>query len=410
MSNDTYLTDQIITKEAMRVLHNNTVFLKRIDKQYDGRFAKSGAKIGDTLGIRRPLQFTVRSGSQVQVQDTTETKIPLTISNLKGVDWDFDDTDLALKIDDFSDRYLKPAMSRLGSELDLDALSMYQQVGNQVGTPGTAPNTARIYLDAGAKLDNFSAPRDNSRFAVINPEAQAATVDALKGLFQSSTKIAEQYDDGEMGTALGFRFGMDQNTRVHTVGPLGGSPAVNTPSTPAGISTGWTQTGTLVTDGWTAAAANRVKAGDVFTIDSVFAVNPETKQPTASLMQFSVTANGDSDSGGNLTLTIEPAIITGGAYQNVDSVPANNALLTFTGTASTRYPINMSFHKDAFTFATADLQLPKGMDMAARSQFEGISLRFLRGYDIISNRRICRFDVAYGYVAQRPEWACRIIG
>lgn len=405
---DTILTDQIITKEALRVLHNNTVFLKRIDRQYDGRFAKSGAKIGDTLGIRRPVQFVVRDGNQVQIQDTTETKIPLTISNLKGIDWDFDDLDLSLKIDDFSDRYIAPAMSRLGAQLDLDALSMYRQIGNQVGTPGTTPNTARVYLDAGAMLDNFASPRDNSRFAVINPAAQAATVDALKGLFQSSTKISEQYDSGEIGTALGFRFGMDQNTRTHTVGALGGTPLVNAAT--SGIATGWTQTGTLITDGWTASALTRVKAGDVFTIANVYAVNPETKEPSASLMQFAAFTDGASDGSGNMTLTIEPAIITGGAYQNVDSVPADNAPLTFAGTASTRYPINMAFHKDAFTFATADLQVPKGMDMAARYQFEGISLRFIRGYDILSNRRVCRFDVAYGFVAQRPEWACRIIG
>lgn len=405
---DTFLTDSIITKEALRVLHNNTVFLKRIDRQYDDRFAKSGAKIGDTLGIRRPLQFVVRDGNQVQLQDTTETQIPLTISNLKGIDWDFNDVDLSLKIDAFSDRYLKPAMSRLGTQLDMDALSMYRQVGNQVGTPGTTPNTSLVYLQAGQKLDEMAATRDNNRHVVVNPAAQALTVDALKGLFQASDKIAEQYESGEMGTALGFRFGMDQNTRTHTVGPLGGTPLVN--GAASGITTGWTQTGTLVTDGWTAAAASRVKAGDVFTIAGVYAVNPENKEPTASLMQFVVFADGSSDGSGNLTLTISPAIITAGAYQNVDSVPADNAALTFSGTASTRYPINMAFHKDAFTFATADLQLPKGMDMAARYEFEGISLRFLRGYDIISNRRICRFDIAYGYVAQRPELACRIIG
>jgi hypothetical protein len=353
------------------------------------------------------VQFTVRSGNNVSLQDTTETKVALTLSNLKGIDWDFNDVDLALKIDDFSARYIKPAMSRLATQLDADALTMYQQVWNQVGTAGTTPQTAAVFLSAGARLDNNACARDDERYAILNADAQASTVDALKGLFQSSTEIAAQYRKGEMGTALGFNFGLDQNIRTHTVGPLGGTPLVNGASQ---VTTPWAATQSLITDGWTAAAASRVKAGDTFTIANVFAVNPETKDVQSYLQQFVVTADGSSDGSGNLTLTISPAIITSGAYQNVNAAPADNAAMTFVGTGSALYPINMSFHKEAFTFATADLPMPKNMDMASRQSFDGLSLRFLRGFDISTNTRICRFDVLYGYVAQRPEWACRIIG
>jgi hypothetical protein len=166
----------------------------------------------------------------------------------------------------------------------------------------------------------------------------------------------------------------------------------------------------LVTNGWTASAANRVKAGDVFTIANVFAVNPETKQSTGSLMQFVVGADASSDGSGNATITITPCPISGGAYQNVTALPTTGNAITVLGAANAVSPVNIAFHKDAFTLVTADLELPNGTDMAARSVYDGVSLRFVRDFDITNNKRICRFDILYGFVAQRPDWACRIQG
>lgn len=409
---NTLLTPTEITRETLRLLHNNLAFIKNVNREYDDRFANSGAsvsgKIGPTLQIRRPVQFTVRTGATLSLQDVVETKKDLTVSTLKGIDWEFSDTDLTLTIDKFSERYLKSAAARLATELDFDALSMYQQVWNQVGTPGTTPNTSLVYLQAGEVLDDSTAPRDGRRVVVINPAAQAATVEALKGLFQSAEKISEQYEKGVMGIGLGWKFLMDQSIRVHTVGPLGGTPLVNGAN--QGIASGYAETTSLVTDAWTAGAAQRLAKGDVFTIANVFQVNSETKQSVGKVQKFVVTADASSDGSGNLTAIVSPALIRGGAYQNINAAPADNAALTVIGTAATGYPINMAFHKEAFTFVSADLELPKGTDMASRAQSDGISLRFIRDYDVTNNRRISRFDVLYGFVAVRPEFACRIIG
>lgn len=409
---DVLLAPQTITDEALRILHNNIVLTKKVNRQYDNSFARSGSKIGQTLKIRKPVQFTVRSGSTAALQDVVETSVDLTVGTLKGIDWDFDDVDLAMTIDDFSARYLKPAMARLASELDYSVYAgIYSQVANAVGTPGTTPNTALTYLQAGQKLDESAAPRDDLRHMILNPAAQATTVDALKGLFQSSDRIAEQYERGQMGQGLGWNFWMSQNVPTHTVGPLGGTPVTNGAGQGStGANNAYTASLDLITDGWTAAAAARLKKGDVFTIAGVLSVNPETKQSTGSLAQFVVTADVSSDASGNATVPITPCPISGGAYQNVTALPGDGAAITVLGAAGTVSPVNIGFHKDAFTVVTADLELPKGTDMAARSQFDGVSLRFVRDFDITNNKRICRFDILYGFVAQRPEWACRVPG
>jgi len=406
---DTLLTPTEINRRALKVFHNNLTFVKNCNRDYDDRFANSGAsvsgKIGPTLQIRRPVQFTVRTGNVAAIQDTVETKIDLTVSTLKGIDWDFSEDDLALTIDEFEARYLQPAMARLSSQIDLDCLAMYQQVWNQVGTPGTVPSAVLTYLGAAQKLDENCAPRDGNRHVVVNPAAMAATVDARKGLFQSSSDIADQYETGLMGMADGFKYWMDQNIRVHTVGTKAGTPTVNGAS--QGATSGWTSTSTVVTAGWTASSAI-LKKGDVLTLAGSNAVNPETKQDLGYLQQFVVTADISADGGGAASIVVSPAIITGGAYQTVTASPTNGGTVTVTGTGGTAYAQSLAFHRDAFTFVTADLELPKGMDMAARNVKDNISLRFIRGYDILNNRRISRFDVLYGFVAQRPEWAVRL--
>jgi hypothetical protein len=411
MSN-TLVTPQVITNETLRIMHNSLVLSKKVKRDNESAYGIKGAKAGQTIQIRRPNQFTVRSGPTLSTQEVVEATTALTLQPLIGVDWVFDDTDLAMTIDRFSERYLKPAALRLASELDsLLYKSMYKSVWNTVGTPGTTPSTALTWLQAGQKLDESATPRDNSRVAIMNPAAQVGTVDGLKGLFQSSSKVSEQYESGEMGESLGMKFMMSQNAPTHTVGPQGGTPTVNGAGQgSAGAANAYTPSFNLVTAGWTAAAAARLKAGDVITIANVNAVNPETKQKTGSLAQFVVGVDVSSDGTGAATLSITPCPISGGAYQNVDALPATGAAITVVGAASTASPVNLVFHPEAFTLVVPQLELPNGTDMAARSEYEGFSLRFVRDFDITNNRRICRFDLLWGAVAQRPEFACRVQG
>lgn len=400
---NTLLDISMITKESLRILKNELGFTKGVNRQYDNQFAQSGAKIGSVINIRKPVRYTVTDGAALNIQDVTDQSVALTLDKQKHVGFQFSSKDMTLSIDEFGARYIKPAVAALANKIDFDGLSQYQKVYNQVGAAGTVPNTALVYLQAGQKMSEFAAPVDANRSVVINPAAQASTVDALKGLFQSSEKIAEQYDKGMMGEGLGFKFKMDQNVNIQTVGPLGGSPQVD--------GTGDSLSGSSIsTKGWTSSAAARLNVGDVFTIGAVNAVNPQTRMSTGSLQQFVVTAAFSSNSSGKGDVSISPAIIVSGQYQTVDALPIDGATITVTGSANTSYAQNLAYHKDAFVLGMADLELPGGVEMAdrARDPDAGLALRIVRAYDINSDNHPCRIDVLYGWQTVYPELACRI--
>lgn len=408
------ITSSIITNETLRILHNESAFLGNINTEYEDQFANKGMKAGSVVNVRQPVQYTIRDGATINIQDVNETTVPITMEPEFGIDWAFSDYDLKLSIDEFSKRYLAPAAKRLAAELDLRiATRFYRGVANFSGTPGTPISTAQAVLDAAVLLDNAACPRTDGRMLALTPLSNAKLVGGMSGLFNDQATQGKQLKNGMMSTNLGLDFIMSQNLPTHTVGGLGGTPLVNGANQGL-INAGPTDnpsaaTTSLVTDGWTAAVANRLKRGDVFTIAGVFAVNPETKVSTGVLRQFIATADAASDGAGNLTVAIYPAIIAGGSYQNVTARPADNAAITvLTGTASTAYGQNLMFHRDAFTLVTADMELPKGMDMAERAVSDGVSIRFVRGYDITNNRRICRFDLLAGYGLLRPEWAVRV--
>ncbi len=399
---NTILTRQEITREFLRLLINNLVAVRSINRQYDNQFAKSGGKIGSDLKIRLPNQYAIRTGATMSVQDTTQRSTTLTVANQIGVDVQFSSVELTLSLDDFSKNVLEPAAATLGNEMDRLICALYKDVFMSVGTPGTTPATAATILAAGQKLDEAGVPR-TGRAMIVNPAANAALVDGMKGFFNPQGTLSDQFKKGTIGNAvLGFdTIGMDQNIATHTVGALGGTPLVN----------GASQTGSsLVTDGWTAAAANRLKQGDVFTIAGVYAVNTMSKQSTGALQQFTVTADTASDASGNATVPISPAIVASGPYQNVSGSPADNAALTVLGTAATQYPQNLAFHKDAFTLVTADLEMPPSGWDSHRETYENISIRYIRGFDIVNDKFPARFDILYGMKALRPEMACRVWG
>ena len=402
---NTLLTISMITREALRVLENNLTFTKYVRRDFDDSFGRAGAKIGTVLNIRKPARYAGRVGQGLSIEDATETQVPLVLNTQRGVDIAFTSQDLALSVDDFSDRFVRPAIANVANSIDFDGLQQYLNVYNQIGTPGTVPNALLTYLQAGQRLDEEAAPRDDLRSLVISPAMQATILDALKGLFQSATDIATQYESGKMGLAIGFKWSMDQNCCINTIGVLGGTPVVN----------GANQSGaTLVTNAWTAAAAVRLKRGNVFTIGSgatgCFAVNPQNKQSTGALRQFTATTDGASDGSGNMTINISPSITLSGPFQNVVAAPANSATINVNGAASTQSPQGLAFHKDAFALGCADLPLPGGVDMAARVSDKqlGLSLRLVRAYDINTDRFPTRIDVLYGWVTLYAELACRV--
>jgi hypothetical protein len=408
---NTLLTISMITREALRVLENNLTFTKYVRRDFDDSFGRAGAKIGTVLNIRKPARYAGRVGQGLSIEDATETQVPLVLNTQRGVDIAFTSQDLALSVDDFSDRFIRPAVANVANNIDFDGLAQYVNVFNQIGTPGTIPNALLTYLQAGQRLDEEAAPRDNLRAMIISPAMQATIVDTLKGLFQSSQDIATQYESGKMGLSIGLKWSMDQNVSVNTIGVLGGAPVVN----------GANQTGaTLITNGWTAVAATRLKKGNTFTIGSgatgLFAVNPQNKQSTGALRQFVATTDGASDGAGNMTINISPSIVVSGPFQNVTGQtgpvtgPSNGATINVLGAASTSSPQGLAFHKDAFALGSADLPLPGGVDMAARVSDKqlGLSVRLVRAYDINTDRFPTRIDILYGWVTLYAELACRV--
>lgn len=401
------------TDETLRVLSNNIILGKKVSRQWQKEFGKEAMKIGDTINIRRPARFTVSSGQAFSGQDYTETSIPLVVNQQKHIDTSFTSADLTLKLQDFSDRVIKPGAIQLAQQIDIDGyINAKNTIGNLTGTAGTAPNNQSFLFDIGKKLDDFSVPRDGSRYYALDQASNAAQVGSLTTLFNSQKAISSQYEDGMFidGTnVIGLKIAMSQNVARQTVGPLGGTPVVNGAS--QGLVSGWANTGTLITNGWTSAAALRLNAGDIFTAAGCSSVNPVTKQSTGQLMQFVVLANTSSDGSGNATISISPAIITAGPFQNVTASPTNGGAITVNGTAATSYVRNLAWHEDAF-----ELAVVKMVDLAefggwgsVRSQ-DGFSLRVFRQAAISSDTVGNRVDALYGWASPYPEQATQQVG
>ena len=384
---NTILTATAVTREALRVLHQKLNFVGTITRDYDDRFAEQGAKIGDTLKIRLPNQYTVRTGPTLAVQDTTESSVDLKVQTQKGVDLNFTSVDLTMSLDDFSDRILEPAMSVLAANIEADAMSMYRDTYNQVDNQTLAATFAKVLQGRKVLVDNL-APL-SARTCNLNTQDNMDLVDALKGLFNDKTTISKQNREGYMGRTAGFDF--MENTLW--------------PSHPRAASAGFIvngagQTGATLT---VSTGTGLPVVGDVITLAGVFRVHPETKQSTGVLQQFVI--------GAGATLTsfpISPAIVTTGAGQNVSGSPAASAVVNFAGAASANYGISMAYQKGAFAFATADMVMPRGVDFASREVFDGVSMRIVRQYDINNDKFPCRLDVLYGYKTIRPQLACRL--
>lgn len=402
-----FLTDDIISLEALSILQNSLVLGKHVDRTKDGLFdTKGGSNRGATVRVRKPNMYTIRSGATFAAQDVTDQYTPFTIATQIGVDIALTSAEMAQSLSDFSAQVIQPSVVKIANAIDLDIAGQFVNVANSVGTPGAAANALSTYLSAGVKLDQNSCPRDGQRYMIVGPQGQADIVDALKGLIESGPKVAGQYESAEMKRAAGFNWDMDQNIQTFTSGQRGGAPLVNVGG---GVANGATS---IVTDAWTAAAANRLKAGDVFTIANVFAVNPVSKASTGVLKQFTATADVASDGAGNATIPIQEAIYFSGPYQNVNSQIADNAALTFFSAVSTLSGQALGGHKSAITLGFCELPKPDGVDMASTKTDKqlGVSIRFVRWYDGSADQFKARFDVLYGIKVLRPEWLVRVHG
>lgn len=392
MANNALLTPSLITKETLVILQNNLVAAGKVNRKFENQFTK----IGSTLTIRKPNKFVAVNGPALSLQDAQEPSASITISNQTHVDFQFTQQDLTLTIEEFSERYLKPAAETLANAIDYGVLQNFSAVQNIVGTPGTVPSSFAALAAVGQRMDEGAVPQDG-RTLILNPKAYWALATALTTLYVKS--VAEPALKGFLANIANFEIYMDQNVPVQTVGAYVGTPAVN----------GAGQTGSsLVTSGWTGSVSGLLNVGDVFTVGGVFAINPQSRISTGTLQNFVITAVASSTSGA-ATLSIYPAITTTGAYQTVSAAPANSAPITIlTGSASTQYAQNLAFVKDAFGLVVVPMELPGGVDFAAREMVKNLSMTVVRAYDINSTNFPCRMDILWGTATYYSELACRL--
>lgn len=411
MANST-LTPTIITKRAMVEFKNAMVMLEKVDRQLDESFT---GKVGDSVKVRKRVRYTAHNAADItsNINDTIEGSVTVTLDKRKVVAMQFDSKELGLDIEEFSDRYIRPAMVELAQQVESDIADQYKKIWNFTGTPGTNPSTFLQIGTVGAIMDEQGVPNGmGDRCAFYTPAAALTLADGLKGVFPQ--KIAENaIEYALVNNYAGFMVYKSQSLKNHTTGTYttGSTPLVNGASQNVTYTTakdGYTQS--LITDGW-AVSTLVLTEGDTFTIAGVNSVNPRTREDTGRLQSFVVRSAATSDGSGNATLTIAPAIITSGANQTVTAAPADNAAITPTsGTEATSYSQNLAFTKDAITVAFGKLAKPVGNVQYGQESLEGVNVRLVGDYDVLTDVNTWRFDVLYGVEAQNPGQACRHVG
>lgn len=399
---NTIITPSIIAKEALMQVENNLVMGKLVHREYKKEFVK----VGDSISVRKPVKFTVTDGATRSNQDVQEASTPFTIDQRKHVSWKFSTADLTMKIEEYSERYIKPAAIALANNVDAALTNLYKKVYANVGTAGTTPSSFLNFGAASQRLDEYACPAEERRL-VLNPAAALYAQDMLKGLYNPEI-VKGAVRGRNIGQLAGFDTYMDQNIKAHTIGTGWGTPLVNGAAQnvtyAAAAHTYGTTSQSLAVDGL--AASGAYSEGDVFTIAGVYQVNPVSKESTGVLQEFVVQASGTASGGGAATLTISPAIITSGAFQTVDAAPADNAAIT----VKASHKANLAFHKNAFGLVMCPLQKPDGASWAEQETHNGLSIRVVKDYDIDSDDEIIRLDILYGVKALYPELACRLFG
>lgn len=404
MSN-TFKTTSWMAKETLRHFETSCTLPKHVSKHYAKEYTNAVMRPGTTISIPKPARFAVTSGATASFPDITEESVDLTVAQYNT---SFAPTSIemttAVSKDQFSERYLKPMAIALASKVDTEGYAaILTKVWNAVGTPATAPTAVSTALDGKAKIKLMSAPKEDLA-VVLNPQAEAKLLDAMKGLLNPQSDIAKQYQSGNLGMAYGMKWNADELVGTRTVGTQGGTPLID----------GASQVGaSILTKGWSNSITNVIRAGDIFTIAGVYSVNPVTKVSTGVLQQFVVTANANSGaSTGPATISISPSIVISGTTQTVSGSPADNAALTVLGASAVISATNLIFHRDALTLACIPMQTYGGLDKSAveYDSDTGIAIRFTQGMDVTNDKLLVRADVLFGWAVPRPEWACRVEG
>lgn len=413
MATNTLLTPTVITRESLRVLHQKCNFLGNVNRQYDDKFAQTGAKVGTSINVRMPSKYTVRTGATLSPQNHVERSTPLTVSSQYGVDVSFTSVELTMELDDFSERIIEPAMAQLAAKIESACLNdAYKLVNQYTNATTNGLMTYKRFQQGGANITKQLGPL-SQRATIMSPDSVVEFMDATKGLFHASTNIEKAYREGMMGRTGGFDVFENTLMPSHTTGTLAGSPLTNGANlgTSATANT-WVSETALSVD--TATSLTTLKAGDIITLANVYDVHPETKDNTGKLKTFVVQEDVTLTTLANAyTVTVKPGAIygSGNSYQNCALSGASDMdgnAVSLIGAVGSAFGQDLQFHKDAFVFATADLEdVSRYGAWGARANSDGISMRIARQYAIGSDTVPCRIDVLFGFAGLYPELASR---
>jgi len=413
---NSFVTPTKVMREVADELLNNIRFGSNVNRSYDSQYSDSYGKVGDTVKARLPQRFRPVKGAAFQSQPTNDQTVDITLTDQAQVGMEFSTRSLTLEIDDYKRRYIMPAVHALANVVDTDGFDrMYLKVAKCVGAPGTTPGSTgtlpyaanNTYSSARVKLEEIGVPVSEA-VAMLSPDMHMYLASANTTVFNPSAAVGKFFKTGMFsGEALGIgSWFSTQNIPIHTTGALGGTPLVNDT-----VAEGATS---VITDAWTSAAATRLLAGDVIQFAGCYELNPVSFKSTGRLKDFVVTADAASDSSGNLTVSVSPAMRSTGNQANCSALPANNAAITIFGHASTYAnkvsPQGLVYHPDAFALVFADLEKPEGLWVSERLSNKelGISIRFLKDYSIDTDQSPARLDILYGWAAIRQELACRV--
>lgn len=410
---NTTLTANVIAKEALTIVENNLGVMKTFHRVYEDEWGSTvnGYKKGESIDIRRPADFTVRSGVNMSTQDVIEGKVNLSIDQMVGIDFKFTSQQLTLSIGELGERVIKPAMSRLINHVASDCLTvMAQQSYEWAGTPGQLINSFADFGKGPERLDEMAVPEDD-RYAVLSPADHWALLGSQTNLYIQGA-ANDAYRNAKLGEIGGVKTMMSQVVPTITLGTADNTTplvrgATQNVTYDAAKNT-WSQT--LNTDGWD--ASSTLKAGQVFTIANVFKVNPKTKANTGIPQQFTITTDvtADGTTSNNTPIVVTPPIITSGPHQTVNAAPADDAVITLLGTASTGYRANMVYHKNAFAFASVPLEMPAAAYGGHRESYKGLSVRVIPVYNGSNDESSWRLDFLYGRKLIDPRLITKLSG
>lgn len=395
-------TTSVVAKEAVAILENMLSFSGMVNRDWEDEFEGNmnrGYAPGQTINIKRPPRYTYRDGRIANPQGTVESTIPLTLSQ-GGCDLQFTSSERTLSLTKLEDK-LQAALATVANEIDRRGLDMARlQSPNVIGTPGTAPNTQLLALQAitglNQRMDEMGAPRDKRRGLIMSPALNAPMIVGMAGMFNSQSILDKQMKQGVMVDSLGLAYAMDQNVQTH----LNGTQPVA-----SGTVNGAGQSGSVININ-TASITGTITRGSKVTFAGVFAVNPQSRQSTGTLAQFTVV---NDVAAAATSMTVSPALVTSGAFQNVTASPANTAVITVFGVANSGYSFNPAFHKDAFTLAMVPMWAPqggKGVVDVSQTEYKGFRLKVTEFYDGMADTSIMRIDVLYGWASPYPELSC----